>query len=241
MTPLPATLIPGFLIWPVLLFTNGLPGLPGSSFGTTHGFTHRGTTGIASPPETMLPELDGLKTSAAAVALGVLLECDHIRENSVGRGELCTSTVTVGLMAKAVPSVEQSAAPPVAPCAENITLVTVGAAPPTALACATATAVRYAKLELPPQIDCHEAVSVVGSAALVIPDTEITRAAASAAVSAARCASRCARYSVTTSIDSAAIAIIATMHTATRSMVTPRSLDIRCSRPPRSINGFLMS
>src|SRR5258708_6532333 len=74
-----------------------------------------------------------------------------------------------------------------------------------------------------PQIPLQSIASVAGSAAPVTPETEITRAAARAAASAERCASSRAKYKVTTSIDSAAMAIMATMATATSTMVMPRS------------------
>jgi hypothetical protein len=47
----------------------GLIGLSGSQFGTIHGFTQRGCTGVMVPEVPTLAELDELKTSALAVAL----------------------------------------------------------------------------------------------------------------------------------------------------------------------------
>src|ERR1700692_515608 len=76
-----------------------------------------------------------------------------------------------------------------------------------------------------------------------MPDTEITLAAARAAASAERCASSRARYSVITSIDRAAIAIMAVMATATRIMVMPRSRRRpgHASRNLRITGGFILS
>src|SRR5580698_4403331 len=97
--------------------------------------------------------------------------------------------------------------------------------PPMALDCAIAVAASFAELPAPPQILFHALVSLPVSAVPVIPEREMTRAAPSAAASADRCASSRARYNVTTSMESAAMA---TMQTATRTMVTPRS-PCRCA------------
>src|SRR5215469_9070063 len=84
MTPValpPFTDMPGFTMLPSCSFTNGwqsvpvhivvppLIGLSGSQFGTIHGFTQRGCTGVMVPEVPTLAELDELKTSALAVAL----------------------------------------------------------------------------------------------------------------------------------------------------------------------------
>src|ERR1700674_2662199 len=80
ITPVPALLtrIPAVEIDPSDLFTKGghppvqLPGaLPGSLFGTIHGFTQRGCTGVIVPVM-VLPassELEELYSPAVAVAL----------------------------------------------------------------------------------------------------------------------------------------------------------------------------
>ena len=57
----------------------------------------------------------------------------------------------------------------------------------------------------------------------VIPDSERILAAARAASSAERWASSFARYSVITSMERAAMPMMATIATATRTIVTPRS------------------
>ena len=101
--------------------------------------------------------------------------------------------------------------------------VTVGAMLPTLFCWATAWAITLAVLVVPPQIVVHGATPLSGPAVPVIPEIDITLAAASAPASAALCASSRARYSVITSIDSAAMAIIAIIAMATSTMVTPRS------------------
>src|SRR5947199_8616390 len=87
---------------------------------------------------------------------------------------------------------------------------------------ATACAVFVATLAGPPQIEVHDAGSVEGLAVPVMPETESTRAAARAAASAERCASSFARYRVTTSIERAAMAMMAIIATATSTMGIPR-------------------
>ena len=72
-----------------------------------------------------------------------------------------------------------------------------------------------------PQTGPHVADALLGSP--VMPEIEITRAPASAAASAARCASSLTKYRATTSMESAAMAMMATMAIATSSRVTPCS------------------
>src|ERR1700683_4073663 len=82
----------------------------------------------------------------------------------------------------------------------------------------------------------HEA-AVLGSP--VTPESEIILAAARAAASAARWASAFAWYSVPMSMESAAMAIIATMAAATSASVTPRSFEFALRLPlsARRISG----
>src|ERR1700722_12503807 len=61
-------------------------GFRGSRFGMTHGLTHRGCTGVMVPvgPLPTVPELEGLKASAVAVALTLLPVFPQMREKNVG-------------------------------------------------------------------------------------------------------------------------------------------------------------
>jgi hypothetical protein len=70
------------------------------------GLTQRGVTGMIVPPT--LPEFEGLKASAVAVALTVFPAFPHMREKNVGRPVRESCTVTTGLMANAGGSEEQS-------------------------------------------------------------------------------------------------------------------------------------
>src|SRR5580698_10623730 len=90
-----------------------------------------------------------------------------------------------------------------------------------------------------PHTACHED-AVLGSP--VTPEIEMILAAAKAAASAARWASALAWYSVPMSMESAAIAIIATIEAATSARVTPRSFWRGSSLhfPARRISGESM-
>src|SRR5215831_6400745 len=70
----------------------------GSIFGTTNGLMHRGWTGVMLPVTTFpaFPEFDGLKTSAAAVALMLFPVFPQMREKNVGRLLRWSCTVTIG-------------------------------------------------------------------------------------------------------------------------------------------------
>ena len=127
-----------------------------------------------------VPEFDGLKASAAAVALTLLPGLPQMREKKVGKLGRESCTVTMGLTPNAAGRpVEQSgletALTPLP--AEYITL-TPATAPPIAPCVATAVAASVAGLVEPPQIACHVR-GLPGSP--VMPEREITRAAASAA------------------------------------------------------------
>jgi hypothetical protein len=63
--------------------------------------TQCGSTGTTFPLEEKLPEFDGLKTSAVAVALTLLPALPQMREKYVGRFDRDTLTVTMGLTPKA--------------------------------------------------------------------------------------------------------------------------------------------
>src|ERR1700686_4374265 len=119
-----------------------------------------------------------------------------MREKKVGNPVCWIWTVTMGLTAKAVDRDEQSVlelmVPPL-PLKYVTVEVPAMAEPPTEFCCTTAWAAWVAALLDPPQISFHEALSVSGSAVPVMPDTEMTRAAARAAASADRCASSRAR------------------------------------------------
>jgi hypothetical protein len=99
ITPVPPCWIPGFWIDPSIRLTNGAPGLLGSRFGTIHGLTQRGFTGTI-PFGAMVPELEGLNTSAVAVALTLFVARLQMREKNVGRHCRITLTCTCGLIAK---------------------------------------------------------------------------------------------------------------------------------------------
>src|ERR1700681_2230446 len=88
--------MPGFVIEPSLRLTNLLPAFAGSLFGIIHGLTQRGVTGTI-PFGANAPELEGLNTSAVAVARTVFVARDQIRESKVGRLARVTCTVTSGL------------------------------------------------------------------------------------------------------------------------------------------------
>jgi hypothetical protein len=84
---------PGFWIEPFAVVTNGLQvppvqlaGWMGSRFGTIHGFTHRGRTGVIFPLGTFpfISEAEGLKASAVAFADIVFPVFPQIRAKKVG-------------------------------------------------------------------------------------------------------------------------------------------------------------
>ena len=82
-------------------------------FGTIHGFTQRGATGINALDEVTLPELEGLKTSAVALALTLVLEYvlpnnEKMRAKKIGKFGRCTFTVTMGLIPNAASASVQS-------------------------------------------------------------------------------------------------------------------------------------
>ena len=115
--PSPVRETPECLICPFgLTIGHGLvvPGaqleLPGSKFGTSHGFTHCGCTGVTRPfgATPTLAESAGLNASAVAVALTELDVVPQMREKKLGMLTGVTCTVTIGLTAKAGPKVEQS-------------------------------------------------------------------------------------------------------------------------------------
>src|SRR5579862_2812777 len=140
-----------------------------------------------------LPEFDGLKASAVAVALTLFEVFPQMREKNVGIPERVTFTVTSGLTPKAVAAnVVQSAleviAPPLPP--EYETLIVPGTELATVFWPTTACAACVARPE-GPQICPQFPVALLGSP--VIPETERTLAAASAAASAERCASSLSR------------------------------------------------
>jgi hypothetical protein len=81
-------------------------GFCGSRFGTIHGFTHRGCTGVIAGPT--VPEFDGLKASAVAVTFTVLPGLPQMREKKVGSAGRWSTTLTVGLTPNAAGRVEQS-------------------------------------------------------------------------------------------------------------------------------------
>jgi hypothetical protein len=65
-------MIPAVEIAPLIVETNEPPAFPGSSFGTIHGFTQRGCTGVTTPAGAPLLcefECEGLNASAVALAL----------------------------------------------------------------------------------------------------------------------------------------------------------------------------
>ena len=104
----------------------------------THGFTQRGCTGMIVPvaPLPTLPEFDGLKTSALALALTEFPVLPHIREKNVGKLARVTCTVTVGLLTpEAKGKAEQSVE--LLPAAEYVTLTVPTAMDPTVLCIAT--------------------------------------------------------------------------------------------------------
>src|SRR5271166_4661824 len=106
MTPPPNCSTPGFEIAPVVRSTKE-PGASGSVFGTIHGFTQRGWTGIIPPdgPELTLPEFDGLNASAVALAPTSLLVLPQMRAKNEGRFWRWTFTAISGLTPKtAVPA-----------------------------------------------------------------------------------------------------------------------------------------
>jgi hypothetical protein len=104
-----------------------------------HGFTQRGVTGMIVPPP--VPEFEGLKASAVAVALTLFPAFPQKREKKVGSPARCTTTVTTGLMAKAAGSEEQSVLEVVVPplVTEYVTVTeAVGIdVPPTEFCCTT--------------------------------------------------------------------------------------------------------
>jgi len=126
ITPLalvPPSEIPPFVIDPSAVPTKVLHGPPvwsqkpptlgfsGFLFGTIHGFTQRGCTGVIVPVTTLptLPESEGLKTSAVAVALTELPVFPQMREKNVGRLARVSCTVTNGLFTPEVKvNLEQS-------------------------------------------------------------------------------------------------------------------------------------
>jgi hypothetical protein len=76
-------------------------GTSGLRFGTIQGFMHRGRTGVMVPVTTLpeFPELDGLKTSAVALAVTAFaLLLPQILEKNIGRPGRETRTVTKGLL-----------------------------------------------------------------------------------------------------------------------------------------------
>ncbi len=185
----PPTLIPAEKMDPLVVVTKGrVPPFPGSRFGTIHGFTHRGWTGI-TVPDAALPtrsEFEELKASAVAVALTLAPRRPQIRAKKVGRSVRWTCTVTSGFTPKAGVAL---AHPAVSVLLGNDT-VTVPAAPPT-LFCWASWPTDLATCAAVAQADCQVLPAFAGSP--VIPEIERIRAAASAAASADRCASALAR------------------------------------------------
>src|SRR5580692_8210086 len=122
--------IPGLLIAPVAVLTNGLP-VVGSVFGMIKGFTQRGCTGIMLAAT--LPEFEELNTSAVAVALAVVLEKLpfgnnlKMRAKKIGSFPLVTVTLTTGFTPKAAPAPVQLVlvAPALPPpyCTDTLALV----------------------------------------------------------------------------------------------------------------------
>src|ERR1700684_3669916 len=93
--------MPGLVIAPSAVLTNEFGGLAGSIFGTIHGFTHLGWTGVTAPEVPLFSDAEGLNTSAVAVALTEFPVLPQMREKNVGSAVRWIRTVTSGLMAKA--------------------------------------------------------------------------------------------------------------------------------------------
>src|ERR1035441_4605019 len=117
ITPAPSWEMPGRWIEPSVVLTKGvqlfvqLRGLKGSRFGTTHGFTQLGCTGMTvpvAPPLVFRSDAEELKASAVEVALIVFPWLPQMREKKVGRPARVTWTVTIGFTPKAAGSDEQS-------------------------------------------------------------------------------------------------------------------------------------
>src|SRR5260370_32654400 len=93
--------------------TNPLGKFPGSVFGMIQGFTQRGWTGFMSEADGV-PEPEGLKASAVAVALTPGFEegpsgiNEKTRATKVGRFACCTCTITTGIPPKLDPKLVQS-------------------------------------------------------------------------------------------------------------------------------------
>ena len=108
MTPNPGALV-GLIPWCVMLLSIGLRNvvpLMGSAFGTIHGFTQRGCTGMTSALGEKFCEADGLKASAIALALTLLPVRPQIREKNVGSPVCVTCTATIGFTPNATAPVE---------------------------------------------------------------------------------------------------------------------------------------
>jgi hypothetical protein len=83
---------------PAVVSKIGLPGLLGSMFGNSHGFTHIGATGSGGLVGAPRGFGEGLYASAVADADTAIAVRPQMRAKKVGRSVFCTVTVTVGLV-----------------------------------------------------------------------------------------------------------------------------------------------